>query len=440
MMCPRRYLHNLRSLLLALPLLLVVGGGACPDEQNKDAGPTPPNNSCISDSQCQSGESCVVGLCLRKCSVHDVCDVGQFCSSNGFCEVGCRSKADCAEGKLCARGSCIDSSGACTTKADCPSGLVCINQICDDPPTVCAGPEDCPDNQLCNGFTQVCFDPAPAGCNNATDCVGRQGCESGCTCNAQHECVTGVACTLGTELQDCGIGGICNQTTCIAQPGCTAQADCDAYGLYCNTQNRICERTSQCTTSTDCASQAPATFCNLTANPHRCEVPTCLNGGVTCTPPDECSTQGRCVPPAGQSCASNLECCPDDVDNNQTCAVGLSEYCDIPSGQLSGACRQGCRDDSDCNIGAGESCNALHQCSTSSSGTGGDGEPCQDQAECRANYFCGVFTRVCYEMCETEGTVCPETGKTCTVIIGVPLCAGTGGLPSFDAGMGFDVN
>ncbi len=431
-----KYQHrSLYVSLSALALSLLLGAGMCETKtQGNDAGPVVVDNTCSNESDCQSGETCVGGLCMRRCSVDDVCDAGQYCSANGFCEQGCRSSDDCDGEKLCSAGSCIEATGSCVSKADCPEGLVCKNNACTSPPDVCAGPEDCPGEQLCNGFTQVCFDPSPTGCNNASDCADEAGCEAGCTCDSEHTCVSGASCSVETELQDCGVGGLCQSNVCVPQPGCNAQADCDPMGLYCDLANHICTRTSQCNDDAACVSQAPATYCNMTQ--HRCEVPTCINGGVTCNAGDECNSEGRCVPPAGSACSSNLECCPDDSNGNQSCAAGVTEYCDIPAGALSGDCRQGCRSDSDCNMAAGESCNALHQCSTSSSaGDGGDGAACQGQEECRAGYFCGVMTHVCYEKCETEGEICPETGKTCKSVLGVKLCMdGGGGVPAFDAG------
>lgn len=412
---------QLHRVFLATALALSVGAAMCEDNngEHPDAGPVVVDTTCGSDSDCQSGETCVGGLCLRRCSVDDVCDAGQYCSVNGFCEMGCRSSEDCTGDLLCSNGACVGASGSCASKDDCPSGLVCIDNACASPPATCSGPQDCPDDQLCNGFTQVCFDPSPAGCNNAADCDDVAGCEAGCTCDATHACVSGASCTIETELQDCGIGGICQNGTCMPTPGCNAQADCDPMGLYCDLANHICTRTGTCTSSSECTNQAPSTFCNTSAG--RCEIPTCINGGVTCDPGDDCDDEGRCVPPAGSTCSSNLECCPDDSDENQTCAAGVVEYCDITAGSLSGACRAGCRSDSDCNMAAGESCNSLHQCSSSNS-SGGDGEPCTAQEDCRAGYFCGVLTSVCYETCANEGDICPETGKTCTAVLGVTLC------------------
>lgn len=419
----------------ACAIVLALCASACPPpDQNGDAGSTPTQRSCGNDSDCFTGESCILGLCLRRCSVDDVCDADQFCASSGFCETGCRNSSQCTDGKVCANGVCLEG-GNCGTKADCPDTLVCRGGFCSEPPELCASAEDCPGEQLCNGFTQVCFDPTPATCNNAQDCMGRAGCSSDCVC-VQQACVTGVACTVETEATACGVGGFCNSSNiCMPLPGCTTQSQCDPYGLYCNVANRICERAYPCNDSNACAAHAPATYCNPTA--HRCEVPSCINGGIVCQPPNgECNeADGRCVPPGATACSSNLNCCPEDNDHNQTCG-STKEYCDIPAGQIQGMCRAGCRTNDDCT--PTQTCNSAHQCTTEQGG--GQGDPCESQDQCRANYFCGPLTGLCYELCDSseEGqtcpAACPESCGTCTVILLVPLCMSGGGFTMPDAG------
>jgi len=413
----------------ALVALLI---SACPPtSQDKDAGNGSQQRSCGTDTDCFTGESCVLGLCMRRCSVDDVCDTGQFCAESGFCEAGCRNSSECPSEKVCAAGSCV-TGGNCGTKVDCALGLVCRGGFCSDPPELCATADDCPGEQLCNGFTQVCFDPTPTTCNNAQDCNGHTGCSNNCVCTGQA-CVAGAACTVATESTACGIGGYCNASNvCMPQPGCTTQSQCDPYGLYCNVGNRICERAYACNDSNACTSHAPATYCNL--NAHRCEVPTCLNGGVTCQAPNtQCNTEGRCVAPGATTCSSNLNCCPDDSDHNQTC-TSAKEYCDIPAGQIQGVCRAGCRTNDDCT--PTQTCSSTHQCTTAQGG--GQGDPCQAQEECRANYFCGPLTHTCYETCTTDGATypqeCAESQGTCTTILFVTLCMSGGGLPSMDGG------
>lgn len=404
----------------AVAVALLAAGDCNPETKVKDPVETD-DNTCQFDEDCSPSESCVVGLCLRRCSVHDVCDPGQYCSPNGFCELGCRSKSECAEGKLCALGACVTGTGDCTTKHDCPEGLVCVSGECGDKPATCLSEQDCPGDQLCNGLTQTCFDPNPAGCNSALDCVGRTECsQNDCVCDPDsHSCARDLACAITTEFADCGVGGLCHEDTCVPLPGCSQQSDCDAYGLYCDLSDRLCRRTAECTNSAQCTSQAPATYCNTTVG--RCEEPSCHNGAVTCSGVNsDCNAEGRCVPPAGAACTSHRDCCPD---TGTSCTA--TEYCDLPVGATAGSCRAGCRTDADCNMSANQTCNAYHQCTSgSTTGSGGDGDPCEGQEDCRAGYFCGALSGVCYELCDdpdAEGQ-CPETGKTCTQIFFVTLC------------------
>jgi len=201
-------------------------------------------------------------------------------------------------------------------------------------------------------------------CNQASDCLGRIGCDEGCTCNADHECVAA---------------------------SCSSDVDCSAPESCCD----------------------PAT--------HRCQLPTCSNGGVVCTAPDtECSSDGKCVPPTKPvvppppvppgACQSDKDCCPYLA----SCAKAV-EHCEIPKGAASGSCQPGCRSHDSCEKIGLDSCNGLFQCIEG----GKQGDPCddgypkKDLDDCRYGYYCCPVMKQCFETCKTPGETCPDTGKQC---------------------------
>ena len=388
-----------------------LGTSLGPEDAGVDAGPQV--ISCTDASECPIDvPECSYGVCKRPCAANDACtDPSTFCdAASGYCAVGCRDSSTCGDGTVCSAGNCIESQG-CATKCDCVAGQVCVGGACQAPPATCTGPQDCPrgptepeecEDYACNGFTQQCFDPDPTPCAVNADCTGRPGCAGGCTCTGSGICASSVACTAQNESSTCGAGFYCDGNgACQALPACTAEGDCSALELTCNVGRQQCERAHPCTAATeatDCT-VAPSTYCNTAAG--FCAVPLCNNGGITCTPTTEsCSADGRCVPAGtGATCTSDTTCLS-------------SQYC-----AANGQCAVGCRDNSSCT--GGQTCNGAHQC-VGGGTTGGWGATCTGNGDCMGGLFCGLFSGICQEACETETTDCATDG--CCQLSGQPCC------------------
>lgn len=369
------------------------------------------------------------GVCLQLCASDEVCPATQYCD-DGFCKTGCRA-GTCAEGEICVSGSCMprDSANTCGSKCDCAPGEICADGVCQTPPDACDSSDDCArgpgescEAYACNGFTRQCFYPNAPDCAGDEDCEFRPGCEGGCTCAPSGQCISSAACTVETEADDCGPGAYCTaDLTCDALPACVNDGDCSALDMVCNTLSSLCERPVVCTADTDCT-QAPATFCDLTASPARCIVPTCMNGGVICGADEVCNPgTGGCEPDGagGDACTSNAEC--------SNAPWPATEYCQVPFGENMGNCVSGCQNNLSC--GANQTCNGNHECVTSGGGDGdGDGDgsagsACEDVSECQVGLVCHLFEGTCQESCGASDSPCdPATDSSCCALTGASQC------------------
>jgi hypothetical protein len=118
-------------LVIAMGVVLGVHAGCSPDA--KTSGETHWLGDCDRDSDCETGEQCLCGVCSRTCSGDGECGGGpaaecfetasralaQRCGklppSGGICLAVCSSSPDCREGNSCFRGACLagtSSNGA----------------------------------------------------------------------------------------------------------------------------------------------------------------------------------------------------------------------------------------------------------------------------------------------------------------------------------------
>jgi hypothetical protein len=91
------------------------GGGVC----------TAPADQCFDQSQCDSGDNCVAGKCVKSCMMNSDCRDGFNCdTTKGICSVPaqtCTLTSDCGSASLvCVGGTCVPRS----TGGMCPMGDV----------------------------------------------------------------------------------------------------------------------------------------------------------------------------------------------------------------------------------------------------------------------------------------------------------------------------
>ena len=68
----------------------------------------------------------------------------------------------CVDDEQCGGGFCragLCSADECEERGQCPDTEICKDNRCVAPPETCASPTDCPGDQLCDGFSDRCFDP-----------------------------------------------------------------------------------------------------------------------------------------------------------------------------------------------------------------------------------------------------------------------------------------
>ncbi|RME37833.1 MAG: hypothetical protein D6788_08620, partial [Planctomycetota bacterium] len=143
------------------------------------------------------GETCDPGVGIGECTSEGAAPAidcssdpnGPLCAEPGIC-VECLTDADCEDGESCTIDTCV--SGVCSqtvlTSGPCDDGDACtLNDVC-SPAGVCTGvPRDCDDNNPCTADSCVagaCINsPLPAGtsCNPADPCFIQGTCDNG-TC------------------------------------------------------------------------------------------------------------------------------------------------------------------------------------------------------------------------------------------------------------------
>lgn len=103
----------------------------------KLGGPAPPASPapagvCRSRFDCAGGKVCSLGLCVTPACVADSdCPKSQACSLEGQCEspgaapnaAACRSHLECKNGLVCPKGQCV--TPMCVADKDCPAGQGC---------------------------------------------------------------------------------------------------------------------------------------------------------------------------------------------------------------------------------------------------------------------------------------------------------------------------
>ncbi|RJO66426.1 MAG: hypothetical protein C4523_12525 [Myxococcales bacterium] len=364
---------------------------------------------CTQDDQCPLYHFCQFphNVCVSDCSPTNPCTVPQTrCNERGRCELipfcGGDIDDDCIEIELPEIDE-ADNDGQCVGTADCPPGQYCgpsntcafdcqtdedcslqghPGYVCTSIGTCqmayqnCAGHPECPKGQFCDAYSFTCL--GMAGCYDGSGCAGGNVC---------------------SERRDCVAPDFVPSPTYLTYPSCGVDADCPLYA-WCNAG--VCQN--------DC--MPPAQGCA---------------GG------EECTTRGRCAPPADGDADDEPE--PDaesDVDYH-----GIFTPCETPDGQEcpyhmscrlpEGVCQpQDCMLDSQCYTG--EICNGRGGCDDPIPGAPCNPikpyPTCQTDANCGVGAYCwdsGVADcggKICRVDCWIDpdpafNFPCP-TGQTCS--------------------------
>ena len=342
---------------------------------------------CISDTDCDLGETCVIDdstfLCATPCpSPPATCPSNSQCiyisndsgiGGAAYC-LSCENNADCRKWTdlvsatatpICDSGTCVQ----CKTDSDCPSETAaqCSGGTC----------VGCTDSSQCTRFSST-----PA-CNSTSGkCV---------------ECIHNDNCT-SIEKPDCeDIEGQCGL--------CYRREHCSRFSpeLMCHPEIRSCV---QCITDSNCSNAAAAQCSDsnicipCTANTHCAHFVTrrsCKNpeAGGTCV---QCLDHSNCTSETAAKCDSNT--CVPCTDSTQCTHFNTTKLCDTLSGG-GGKCVE-CLSDSDCASETASRC------------SGGTCVPCTDSSQCTrfsSTPICNSTSGECVECLSISD--CPD-GKICS--------------------------
>ncbi len=291
--------------------------------------------------------------------------------------------------------------------AVCGDGVVQEGEACDD------GNADNSDDCTTNCVRPMCGNGNPEGAEECDDgnTDNEDACRNDCTlpeCVSDLDC--GVQICLATLCQDgCRTNGDCTAfEACVnntCEPECTSDGDCSGADEVCDLEQGSCVK--GCRSDDDCleATASPDMICRRTVS---------IVIGLS---PDPCS-------------------CAADCTGSKQCYAG---NCSDVVRKGVGVCREGCRENADCDPGemcslyndCQSSCTTNADCCASAAGNLGDtcvGGECVDgcttNADCDLGTICGGGGPTCVAGCEDDDGC--DTGQFCSDESCVdPLC-GTG--------------
>ncbi|KAK9513085.1 hypothetical protein O3M35_001355 [Rhynocoris fuscipes] len=422
--------------------------------------PTPPG--CVSDDECSSNETCINRMCRNPCDCGPnaqctVTDHRPICScspgfdgnpSIGCLAVGCRSDSECASGKACINGNCINPcvvNDPCGQNAECyPVGTRaecrCLSGYRGNPyerclVVGCRSNSDCPNDRAC--INAQCINP----------------------CVYEHPCAPLAECQVQNHLSVCRCPPEYEGNPYVScrpklQPECRQDGDCPSL-LACF--NGKCK--NPCTTLEPC--QRPARCEVVSTLPVRtmiCECPPgyISSGSGTCqaTPPvvaiGECTTDSDCAEEKSCingicknpcNCGPNAECRIKDHKPVCSCLQGYDGNPEIE------CVKAGCRVDSDCSwqhscinrecvpvcspdgstCGTAATCHGSNHHAVCSCPPGLTGDPqigcvnveCETNSDCPSDKAC--LNTKCISPCTTNDR-CLEPAE-CKVYNHVPDCS-----------------
>jgi hypothetical protein len=372
------------------------------------------------DSLCTAGDFCLAGTCTPKLTAGLGCGGNNYCQTGLTCVDGVCCTSACGGGVAtdCQACNVAGSLGACVV----PVGVTCRGTAgpCDQAETCQAGNTACPaDVKLtsqCRASTGAC-DPAES-CDGVAD-----------TCPADAPTLNGTACT--TDNNPCTVDQ-CQSNACNHAAAAPAATVCRA-----STDGSLCDPAETCGGATTCPADAPTlngTACTSDGNPctlDECQSNAC-NHAAAAPAATVCraSTDGNLCDIA-ETCGGATTCPADNTSRNGTACTDDSNPCTVDQ-CLNSACNHAtaapaatvCRASADGNVcDPAETCGGATTCPANAATRNGqacpdDGNPCTSDL-CTAN-ACGHATpapaaTVCRagvgpcDVAETCGgsTVCP---------------------------------
>lgn len=403
---------------------------SCPSPQDRCVlGQCVSRAACVVDIHCPNDQVCIDKLCyppgcyIKKpqCGKDNLCvktqcqkdsclpGGGKQCAGDEFCRatdgrcVSACATVNCAKGKICREGACIDDP---CLNVKCSAGETCAQGVCE--PDYCYSGTSCKHGRVCNPDFNRCQDDLCRGVtcpDKAHVCYFGQ-CVQPRKCTTDNQCARGTICLKGECRRpeclvntECDEGEICLQGACVQDP--CQRKECP-QGEFC--------RLGQCISS--CASVT-------CGKGKRCVEGRCITdlcAGVTCPSGEQCK-DGKCLKSTctASSCSKGRicrfgECVPDPCLNVQ-CAKGQK------------CVNGGCIGEALCD-GTDAKCPTGSVCVDGSCVTGGcyidgcakgkiciDGE-CVDGAcsakKCSRDEICNPVLNRCVKLCPR----CP-TGQVC---------------------------
>jgi len=392
----------------ALPLFLMLVVGACSEDATIAT-------TCTTSAECDSGESCLDGVCVQPCNSHGECEPAEACT-DGFCQgvslPSCHGHDDCtdpgpcehSEAARCAAGECVyegklpgascDDGDACTDAETCDLHRICsgVERVCNTPPS----------SECIAGDTLFRTYSSPGACDSLTgECIYQSTDESCADCT--------VNCLSCDEHADCAPDGYCNASQeCTPRradggdcAGIGAEACISRYcdGTLCCDRGECCNNAGDCSlafeTDPICTDTTVATNCQGTRQVRACDDHVCGSQAVD----DD------------NGCEGILHACPNNL---------APVACTAEPNQQPPVCPAGCETVTDCDNGfrcdpptcvlpsdTGSACTGTGQgtCETGLECENGvccaaGGPPCcADDGDCANELACNDAVAACYVAC-----------------------------------------
>ena len=359
-------------------------------------------------------EHCLGGGCAPSCFL-DPCTEGDGCVSGDACDT---ETGECDGKTNCLLGECVPSEVTTCQEGDtfCPSGTQCIVE--------CVPKDPCKPNPCNPGWRCVRVGDDDYSCV-ALDCAGVS-CLPGEICvsgNCVDPCV-GIPCELGGR-EGCGEGEVCCDKKCcpadflcrdgecvppdvICNPACEEDEYCLPDGCYCGPQGDVApDSLEQCGEDTCCLGEqcrdpCAGNPCQDQGDTQGCRVDCSQELGYTCFDLCEgvsCEFPETCDSATGRCSCGGENCAPDE------CCIGgvCKEPCDSNTCGDSGLCEPNCDAAPyyECvDLCADKSCpQANPDCDPTSGGCSCDGVLCDAATQC----------------CTSEGCISPCAGDPCGI-------------------------